>query len=109
MVGIGKVQLNFSNTNQIKGSDTMQFLTDNRPAPAPLTSLEINMAQNAGRCWSQAERWGELGEVKLAADLEARGHELIKAARGDDVTRWQMAYMTAMKTLSKCRDERGEP
>ena len=88
---------------------TMNFVQHNRPAPAPLTSLEINMAQNAGRCWSQAERWGELGEVKLAADLEARGHELIKAARGDDVTRWQMAYTTAMKALSKCRDERGKP
>ena len=86
----------------------MNFLTNSRPAPAQLTSLEVNMAQNAGRCWSQAESWGEIGEVKLAADYEARGHELVKAARGGDVTRWQMAYTTAMKTLSKCRDERGK-
>jgi len=85
----------------------MQFITDNRPAPAPLTEAELNMSRNAGKCWAQAKRWRELGEVKLAADLEARGHELIKSARGDDVTRWQMAYTTAIFQLSKCEEKRG--
>ena len=50
----------------------MQFLTNNRPAPTPLTEAELNMSRNAGKCWAQARRWRELGDAKMADDLDAK-------------------------------------
>jgi hypothetical protein len=73
LVGIGKVQLNFSNINQIKGSDTMQFLTQTVENNAPLTAMQITMCDNAAAAYNLAFKMLAQGDDKLANDYHERG------------------------------------
>tara|TARA_R100000541_G_scaffold19059_1_gene29048 strand:+ start:653 stop:1015 length:363 start_codon:yes stop_codon:yes gene_type:complete len=73
LVGIGKVQLNFSNTNQIKGSDTMQFLTQTTENTAPLTAIQITMCDNAAAAYNMAFKMLAQGDDKMANDHHERG------------------------------------
>ena len=72
LVGIGKVQLNFSNINQIKGN-TMKFLTQATANNAPLTAMQFTLCDNAAAAYNMAFKMLAQGDDKMANDYHERG------------------------------------
>ena len=79
LVGIGKVQLNFSNINQIKGS-TMKFLTQATENTAPLTEMQTTICDNAAAAYNMAFKMLAQGDDKHANDYHERGCALQNSA-----------------------------
>ncbi len=59
----------------------MQFLTNNRPAPAPLTAMQITMCDNAAAAYNLAYKMLAQGDDKLANDYYQRGAALMTNAK----------------------------
>ena len=80
MVGIGKVQLNLFNINQIKWENDMNFLTQATVNTAPLTAMQSTLCDNAAAAYNMAFKMLAQGDDKHANDYHERGCALQNSA-----------------------------